>query len=101
MFDYNIMGRGYRFADFRNVCSSLSNETKIIFTNEYNRLYVEKHGQTRTEADEYEQCIDNVVEPLFQLLVAFTEKKNSANRAEREKVEAMNGELLLKIIQLL
>ena len=101
MFDYNLLGKGYRFSDFRNVCWNMSDEAKAAFTDEYNRLYVEKHGCTRAKADEVEQRIDDVAADLFVLLVAFTEHEPNPNRAKHEKIEAQNGSLLSKIKQLL
>jgi len=101
MFDYNLLGKGYRFSDFRNVCWDMSNEAKTAFTGEYNRLYVEKHGHNRTEAEDFERCIDDVAGDLFQLVLAFTEKADNPDWAESSKTEAQNGSLLSKVKQLL
>jgi len=101
MFDYNLLGKGYRASDFRNVCSSLSDAAKIAFVNEYNRLFIEKHGHTRREAEEAERRIDDVTEPLYSLIVAFLEREDFPNWAEHEKNEALNGNLLSKAKQLL
>ena len=54
MFDYNMMGRGYRCSDLRNVCSLLSAKTGGVFMEEYGRLLAEKHdcclkGLTKVE----------------------------------------------------
>lgn len=35
MFDYNLLGRGYAYADLRNVCSSLSPRARETFLTEY------------------------------------------------------------------
>jgi len=35
MFDYNLLGKGYMYADIRNVCSSLSERAKAAFLCEY------------------------------------------------------------------
>jgi len=35
MFDYNLLGKGYAYADIRNVCSSLGVEAKNSFLREY------------------------------------------------------------------
>jgi len=35
MFDYNLLGKGYVYADIRNVCSSLGEEAKSAFMGEY------------------------------------------------------------------
>ncbi|HHX36932.1 MAG TPA: phosphotransferase [Clostridiaceae bacterium] len=39
MFDFNLMGKGYRFSDFRNVYWFISKEAKTAFDDEYRRLY--------------------------------------------------------------
>ncbi|MCL2409694.1 MAG: aminoglycoside phosphotransferase family protein [Oscillospiraceae bacterium] len=101
MFDYNLLGKGYRYSDFRNVCWGISDEARAAFVDEYNRLYFEKHGQTRTEAERVEQSIDDVAGPLFTLFVAFTEQENFPDWAEKYKNEAINGYLLSKAKQLL
>ena len=101
MFDYNLLGKGYRYSDFRNVRWDMSDEAKEAFTDEYNRLYVEKHGCNRTEAEEVEQRIDDVAGDLFQLVLAFTEKLNSPNWAKSAKIEAQIGSLLSGVKQLL
>ena len=94
IFDYNLLGKGYRFSDFRNVCWGMSDDAKAAFTGEYNRLYVEKHGRARTEAEEAERRIDDVAGDLFQLVVAFTEHEHNPNWAKEAKTEAINGNLL-------
>ena len=101
MFDYNLLGKGYRFSDFRNVRWDMSDEAKAVFTSEYNRLYVEKHGCTRMEAEEIERRIDDVAGDLFQLVLAFTEKEHIFNWAKDVKDEAINGNLLSRAKQLL
>ncbi len=101
MFDYNLLGKGYRYSDFRNVCWDLSEDAKTAFINEYSRLYFEKHGQTRTEAEEVERRIDDVAGPLFSLFIAFTEHANNPDWACDTKREAIDGTLLLKAKQLI
>ena len=96
MFDYNLLGRGYRFSDFRNVFYSLSDEAGAVFRDEYNRLYTEKHGRARAEAEILEGRIDDVAGPLYALIVAFTERDSFPAWAEHEKNEAVNGNLLAK-----
>jgi len=96
MFDYNLLGKGYRYSDFRNVCWPMSEEAKTAFVNEYNRLYFEKHGCTRTEAEKFEQCIDDVAGPLFSLYV-----DSSADWVKDPNSEYLNGTLLSKARQLL
>jgi aminoglycoside phosphotransferase (APT) family kinase protein len=101
MFDYNLMGRGYRSSDFRNVCSSLTEDTKSAFIEEYNRLFLEKHGRTRLEAEIAEKRIDDVAAPLFTLIEAYKELASFPDWAESEKEEVLNGSLLSKAKQLL
>lgn len=96
MFDYNLLGKGYRFSDFRNVCWDLSQEAKAAFVGEYGRLYLEKHGHTRAEAEKAEEQIDDVAAPLFTLYIAFTEHENDENWAGYEKKSALDGTLLNK-----
>jgi len=101
MFDYNLMGKGYRFSDFRNVCWPLSDEAKAAFVSTYNQLYMHKHGYSRTEAEKTEERIENLAGPLFSLHVAFTEKENFPSWAQTQKKEAVDGTLLAKAKQLL
>ncbi|MCL2363749.1 MAG: GNAT family N-acetyltransferase [Defluviitaleaceae bacterium] len=101
MFDYNLMGKGYRLSDFRNVCWSMSDEAKKTFQDEYHRQYIEKHNNTRTEAEKLETRIDDVAGPVYALIVAYTGKENFPNWAEGHKKEAVDGSLLSKAKQLL
>jgi len=101
MFDYNLMGRGYRFSDFRNVCWSMPDDVKAAFVDGYNRLYFDKHKHTRVEAEEFEARIDDVMGPLFTLLVALTKHENIPNWAKECINGAVNGNLLSKAKQLL
>jgi len=101
MFDYNLLGKGYRFSDFRNVCSSMSAAAGAAFVGEYNRLYAEKHGRARTEAEEFERRVDDVAGDVFQIILAFTEKKEIPKWAEDSIEKAKNGTLLSKVKKLL
>ena len=100
MFDYNLLGRGYRYSDMRNVCWSLSEETRIIFTDEYNRLYFDKYGMDRTAENAAEKRIDDVMDDLYQFVIAL-ERKNFTEWAEKHKNEAVDGTLLNKVKELL
>ena len=71
MFDYNLMGKGYRSSDFRNVCSSMSEEAGEAFVHVYECLYLDKHGCTRQAEAHIEECIDAVVAPLYALIAAL------------------------------
>ena len=101
MFDYNLLGRGYRSSDFRNVCSSLSEESAIVFTDKYNKLYLDKYGEDRTATEIIERKIDNVMSPVHGLIVACLEREDFPDWAEFDKKEAINGNLLHKAKQLL
>ena len=102
MFDYNLLGKGYRFSDFRNVCSSLSDAAEQAFRAEYERLYLVKHGHSRVaDAEKMEQAIDEVLSPLFSLMVAYFDREHFPDWAEEDKLKAVDGRLLAKAKQLL
>lgn len=58
MFDYNLLGKGYAYADIRNVCFSLSGKAKKAFLEEYG------------EFDTSEVIIDDVISILTTLYFA-------------------------------
>lgn len=58
MFDYNLLGKGYVYADIRNVCFSLSEVAKKAFLEEYGKF------------DTSEVIIDDVVSILTTLYFA-------------------------------
>ena len=60
MFDYNLLGRGYRYADIRNVCSILSREATAV--------YLEEYGSISTR----EMVIDEAVSDLHTLIEAYS-----------------------------
>jgi hypothetical protein len=101
MFDYNLLGRGYRFSDSRNVCWSMSDEAKAVFTGEYNRQFLEKHGHARTEEEEAERRIDDVAGSMFSLITAFLERDSFPAWANDAKAQALDGSLLAKAKRLL
>lgn len=100
MFDYNLLGKGYRFSDFRNVCSSLSAEAGKAFVAEYEHLYIQKHGSSRQAQEALERQIDGVAASLFSLITAY-EREAFPQWAEAARTEAVNGVLLLKARALL
>lgn len=55
MFDYNLLGKGYAYADIRNVCSSLSEKAQKAFCGEYGNY------------DESEVIVDAVASELINL----------------------------------
>ncbi len=58
MFDYNLLGKGYAYADLRNVCSSLSVPAQQAFLNAYGAF------------DPTEALLDDVVSVLTTLAIA-------------------------------
>lgn len=58
MYDYNLLGKGYAYADIRNVCSSLTDDTKQSFLASYGSY------------DHKEQLMDDVVSVLISLHMA-------------------------------
>jgi len=100
MFDYNLLGRGYRLSDFRNVCWGMSNEAKEAFMGTYNMLFFEKHGCARQEADVMEARIDDVAGPVFTLISAFADRVEFPGWAREPKNEAVDGRLLVKAKEL-
>ncbi|MCL2604840.1 MAG: metallophosphoesterase [Defluviitaleaceae bacterium] len=94
MFDYNLLGKGYRFSDFSNVCYPLSNNARMAFLDTYNRLYREKHGKNRTEHERLEKRINDLAGPLYTLFVAFTQHENEPDWADDAKQSVRNGSLL-------
>lgn len=101
MFDYNLLGKGYRFSDFRNVTSSLSGEAGAVFYEEYEGLYLAKHGQSRKEAEKLEQDIDEVLSPLFSLMVALLDREHFPAWAQDDRLQALDGRLLAKAQRLI
>jgi len=62
MFDYNLLGKGYVYADLRNVVSALSPKAKNAFLSEYGTF------------DSLETAIDDVVCPIITLHLACQRK---------------------------
>lgn len=59
MFDYNLLGIGFRYSDIRNVCSSLSEKAQKAFVDGYGKL------------DEVEKIIDDGITNLISLIFAY------------------------------
>ena len=100
MFDYNLLGRGYRYADIRNVCSSMSEKAGVIFADVYNRLYADKYGSDRTAEESIEKQIDDVTDSLHGLIIAF-KRESFPEWAETAKNEVIDGTLLERVKKLL
>lgn len=84
MFDYNLMGIGYRYSDIRNVCSSLSVKSKVAFLEEYG------------EIDEREKTVDDIISPLIALVIAF-QRPAFPFWANQSLQLIMNGEFFKRI----
>jgi len=63
MFDYNLLGKGYAYADIRNVCSVLGESARRVFLDEYGGF------------DEFEVLVDNVAATIITLYFACKLKK--------------------------
>ena len=88
MFDYNLLGRGYAYADIRNVCASLSEEAGQAFCEEYG------------EYDPAEKAVDDVVSVLLTLHSAC--RKNSFPSWARGSLEEIKSrDYLYKVERLL
>ena len=96
MFDYNLLGRGYRYSDLRNVCWSLSNEAGTAFTDKYRQLYVDKYGEYRTYEEAMEKRIDDVMDELYGLIMAI-ERRKFSELAEFAEKESADRTLLEKV----
>ncbi|SHH97870.1 hypothetical protein [Sporanaerobacter acetigenes] len=80
MFDYNLLGVGFRYNDIRNVCSSLSEEAGKVFIEEYGAI------------DEEEKIIDDGISTLVTLIFAYRRPK-FPNWAEESLNTIHSGEL--------
>lgn len=58
MFDYNLLGKGYAYADIRNVCYSLGEHAKAAFLQEYGPF------------DESQKIVDDVASTLVSMHAA-------------------------------
>jgi hypothetical protein len=94
MFDFNLMGKGYRFSDFRNVTYSMSTDARMVFLDTYNQLYRQKYGHNREEADRTEKRIDDLAGPLFSLIVASEKQLKNPGFLQYEKEAVKSGSLL-------
>ena len=84
MFDYNLLGRGYRYSDIRNVCSSLSDSCKKAFLDEYG------------EYNRFEKIVDECISPVITLIFAFRRDKFPRWGNESLKI-VESGELLKRV----
>jgi len=80
MFDYNLLGIGYRYSDIRNVCSSLSDEAGKVFIKEYGNI------------NEIEKIMDEGLSILITLIFAY--KRSKFPEWAKESLNAVfNGKL--------
>jgi len=63
VFDYDLLGKGYVYADIRNVCSSLGKKAKAAFLAAYG------------DYDESEAAVDKIASELFSLAAACGQEK--------------------------
>lgn len=80
MFDYNLLGKGYAYADLRNVTASLGKAAKDAFLREYGAF------------DEGEIAVDDVASALVTLHFACCRNAFPAWAAE-ERTKITSGEL--------
>ncbi|QVK19320.1 hypothetical protein KHQ81_06420 [Mycoplasmatota bacterium] len=88
MYDYNFLGKGFKYSDIRNVSVSLEGDAKEIFLKHY------------TEYNPIEKDIDEVFSPLFSLYVAY-KGENFPSWAKEELEKLHNRQMEKNIIQLL
>lgn len=88
MFDYNLLGKGYVYADIRNVCSSLGKDAKEVFINEYGTF------------NPNEIIVDDVLSPITGL-VSACKREIFPGWADEEVQKINDGTLLNSINKLL
>lgn len=85
MFDYNLLGVGYRYNDIRNVCSALNEEMKEVFLREYG------------EFDSNEKITDEWMCPLIGLVSAS--QRDSFPNWAIEPLESLKDGSILKAMK--
>ena len=88
MFDYNLLGKGYVYADIRNVCSSLGEEAKVAFLLAYGKY------------NEQEKALDDVISPVVTLHFACQQEK-FPSWAKHELEAVKEGKMLVALKNLL
>lgn len=63
VFDYHLLGLGLRYSDYRNVIGSLGPNAAVAFRCEYG------------ETDPREKILDDLMAPLYALVIAFRRSK--------------------------
>jgi len=87
MFDYNLLGKGYAYADIRNVCSSLGEEAKNAFLHEYDYY------------DKTEVIIDDVTSVIVNLYFACIQ--DTFPKWAEESLNELNNGFVKKVNTLL
>ena len=87
MFDYNLLGKGYAYADIRNVCSSLGEEAKNAFLHEYDYY------------DKTEVTIDDVTSVIVNLYFACLQ--DTFPKWAEESLNELNNGFVKKVNTLL
>lgn len=87
MFDYNLLGAGYRYGDIRNVCSALSDSGKAAF--------LESYG----DYDKTEKAVDDCLCVLVDLISAF--QRTSFPAWAKSSLEQVNNGRLHELIKIL
>lgn len=88
MFDYNMLGVGFRYNDIRNVCSSLSDEAGEVFIKEYG------------EINQKEKEMDDVISIVVTLIQA-SKIPIFPTWANESLKQVNNGELFIAISKVL
>lgn len=86
MFDYNLMGVGYRYNDIRNVCSALNEEMRKTFMKEYG------------EFDLKEKIMDDWMSPLIALIYAC--QRDTFPNWGNESLDSLKDGSILKAMKL-
>ncbi|MHB1318902.1 MAG: hypothetical protein ACYCYF_09825 [Anaerolineae bacterium] len=83
MFDYNLMGRGYRYGDIRNVCSALSPQAGDAFVEAYGAF------------DPREVLVDDCLSHIVNLISACTHPQFPPWASESLRI-ALDGTLITR-----
>lgn len=85
MFDYNLLGVGYRYNDIRNVCSALNEDMKHIFLEEYGKF------------NPKEKITDNWMSPLICLV--YASQRDTFPNWATESLEQLKGGSVLNAMK--
>lgn len=82
LYDYNLLGQSYAYADIRNVCSSLE-------TDEARQAFLEAYGPF----DPRECLVDQILSPLITLIIAYQRFDRRPAWADSSYESLFNGEV--------